>query len=178
MKASLPSIRGELLKAAEVAEMLKVSPKLVYNMATANEIPAHMVRGAKRFDSADINDYLFLSKFAAGGVRLKPADAEELLRRLDERHASDRAYIKAFIEKEVSDAITTFVKPFHKADGFGATRLALRKLRGCLVAAGLERFACPGFDSPALPKGRMLFRRTARSMEDARVSSPPFPALP
>jgi len=99
MKASPPSIRGELLKAAEVAKMLRVSSKLVYNMATANEIPAHMVRGAKRFDSADINDYLFLSKFGVGGVPLRPADAEELLRRMDERHASDRAYIKALLEK-------------------------------------------------------------------------------
>ena len=99
MKASLPSIRGKLLKPEEAAEILRICPKTVYNMATANEIPSCKVRSAVRFDSADIDDYLFLSKFSDGNTRLRPADAEEMLRRMDERHASDRAYIKAFIEK-------------------------------------------------------------------------------
>ncbi|MCL2556903.1 MAG: helix-turn-helix domain-containing protein [Treponema sp.] len=96
-----PAIRGELLKPAEVARKLRVSAKLVYNMASAQELPSHRVRSGVRFDSADVDDYLFLSKFGDGNVRLRPSDAEELLRRLDERHASDMAYIKTMVESAV-----------------------------------------------------------------------------
>jgi len=55
-------IRGELLTPQEVAKFLRVSPGTVQYMVSNYEIPVHRIRGSLRFDSADVDDYLFFSK--------------------------------------------------------------------------------------------------------------------
>ena len=90
-------IRGEILKPQEVAKFLKVSVHTVYNMATNFEIPAHHIRCSLRFDSADIDDYLFFSKYCNGYLKLSNIDKEQILNRIDNQIYFLQKYIERFI---------------------------------------------------------------------------------
>ena len=93
------AIRGELLKPQEVAKFLKVSVNTVYHMVTYSEIPAHYIRGSIRFDSADVDDYLFFSKFSGGYLKLSNVDKEHILNRIEDQIYHLRKYIERFINK-------------------------------------------------------------------------------
>jgi excisionase family DNA binding protein len=93
-------IRGErLMTPDEVAEKLRISTKTVYAMVTSNELPPHKIRGSLRFDSADIDDYIFFSKFWRGNSRLKSSDAEELFERVNSQIEQAKDYVKKLVEE-------------------------------------------------------------------------------
>lgn len=94
-------IRGEVLKPKDVAERLKVSLKTVYNLAALDEIPSHRVRTGVRFDSADVDDYLFFSKFNRRGTNLSMSKIEkqEILARFDDQVLHARAYVEKIINE-------------------------------------------------------------------------------
>ena len=70
-------IRGELMTPTEVAKKFRVGLSTVYAMVTKYELPAHRIRGSLRFDSADVDDYLFFSKFSGGYIKLSAIDKEQ-----------------------------------------------------------------------------------------------------
>lgn len=47
-----------LLKAREVAELLQVHVATVYRLADTRELPVVEIRGAKRFNEADVEAYI------------------------------------------------------------------------------------------------------------------------
>jgi predicted DNA-binding transcriptional regulator AlpA len=57
-------VRGELLTATQVGERLKLSEKTLYNWKRTGELPIDYfyIHGNLRFDSADVDDYIALSK--------------------------------------------------------------------------------------------------------------------
>jgi len=97
----IPSpIRGELMTPQEVAKKLRVSIHTIYHMTTNGELPAHRIRCSLRFDSADVDDYLFFSKFNYSGFKLLSAiDKEQIMNRFEDQMAHLRRYIEKFINK-------------------------------------------------------------------------------
>ena len=97
---TIPSpIRGELMTPHEVAKKLRVSINTIYNMTTNGELPAHRIRYSLRFDSADVDDYLFFSKFNYSGKKLSAIDKEQIMNRFEDQMAHLRCYIEKFINK-------------------------------------------------------------------------------
>jgi len=97
---TIPSpIRGELMTPQEVAKKLRVGIHTVYNMATNGELPAHRIRCSLRFDSADVDDYLFFSKFNYSNFKLSAIDKEQILNRFEDQVAHSRRYVEDFINK-------------------------------------------------------------------------------
>ena len=92
------AIRGELFTPKEVAKFLKVSLSTVHCMVANFELPAHRIRGSLRFDSADIDDYLFFSKFSGGYLKLSEIDKEQLRNRIEDQIFHLRKYIEKFID--------------------------------------------------------------------------------
>ena len=92
-------IRGELLTPKETAQRLRVGLKTVYNMATGNEIPPHYVRSCIRFDSADVDDYLFFSKFNGRKLILSNLDKKQLLERFQDQVAHAQQYVEKIINE-------------------------------------------------------------------------------
>ena len=92
-------LRGQLLRPEEVAEKLRVSPKTVYNMAAQGDLPSRHVRSMLRFDSADIDDYLFFSKFHTGYLKLSRLDKKQILERVEEQFAHTKKYLDQFLKK-------------------------------------------------------------------------------
>jgi len=92
------AVRGDLLKPAEAAERLRVSFKTVYSMYVKNELPGHRIRSCLRFDSADIDDYLFFSKFSGVNFKLSAIDKEQIIARIEAQEAFTRSYLEKFIE--------------------------------------------------------------------------------
>jgi excisionase family DNA binding protein len=73
---------GALMLPREVAEKLRVSVNTVYAMAANLEIPSHKIRCSLRFDPADIDDYLFFSKFSRNNFYILPKDIQEIKERV------------------------------------------------------------------------------------------------
>jgi excisionase family DNA binding protein len=96
-------IRGDrLMKPDEVAEALRVSVKTVYLLVAKNELPPHKIGCSLRFDSADVDDYIFFSKYRRDNFHLTPSDKEELFERIDAQ--IDQA--KFYMEKILGDKTT------------------------------------------------------------------------
>lgn len=83
----IKSIRGPLLNISEAAKILNVSRAEIYVMINKNIIPYHQINGSKRLDSADINDYLFFSKFGGNTSLIKKSDKVKIIEQVEERHA-------------------------------------------------------------------------------------------
>jgi hypothetical protein len=99
-------IRGNcLLTAAEVARRLTVSAKEVYNMTKQNVLCPHRIQGVIRYDSADIDDYLFFSKFHDNYIHLKRFEAKEFLDRLNARIEDQITHTKNYIEEFVTSQL-------------------------------------------------------------------------
>ena len=96
MEISKP-IRGELMTPAEVAKKFRVGLSTVYHMTTYGELPAHRIRSSLRFDSADVDDYLFFSKFSGGYIKLSAIDKEQLVNRFEDQIYHLRKYVESFI---------------------------------------------------------------------------------
>lgn len=101
MKELTKPVRGELLTPKEVAQRLRTCLKTVYNMAASGEIPPHRVRTNIRFDSADVDDYLFLSKFCRrpGNPGISVIEKEEILARFEDQVTHSRAYVEKIINE-------------------------------------------------------------------------------
>ena len=97
-KAERP-LRGVILLPDEVAERLRVSQKTVYNMAADGDIPSLHVRSLLRFDSADIDDYLFFAKFHDGLLKLSSIDQKEIISRLEEQVEHTKRYLEKYFSK-------------------------------------------------------------------------------
>ena len=95
----ISSIRGRLLTVTEVAKILNMSRAAVYEMARKSIIPYHQISCSIRFDSADIDDYLFFSKFGNYDFRLKNSDKEMLFERLEERHWQLKSYLEKLLSQ-------------------------------------------------------------------------------
>jgi excisionase family DNA binding protein len=91
------AVRGELLTTPEVARKFRIGVSTVYQMAANGEIPSHHIRGNLRFDSADIDDYLFFSKFHGGYLNLSALDKKQILDRVENEIAHARRYIEKLI---------------------------------------------------------------------------------
>jgi excisionase family DNA binding protein len=92
-------IRGDcLMKAEDVAKKLNVSLKTVYLMATDNELPPHRIRSCLRFDSADVDDYLFFSKYRRDNFHLTPSDKEELFARVNAQIEQAKDFIQKLLD--------------------------------------------------------------------------------
>jgi excisionase family DNA binding protein len=90
-------VRGELMTPDEVAEKLRVSPKTVYAMAANNEIAPHHIRSCVRLDSADVDDYIFFSKFMRASIKPTPSEIESVVGRLEDQIDHAKRYIDQFI---------------------------------------------------------------------------------
>ena len=91
-------VRGELLTPDEVANLFRLSPKTIYVMAANGELPVHRVSSSLRFDSADVDDYLFYSKFNGGNLKLSSIDEEKLMTRVEDQLAHTRHYVEKIIK--------------------------------------------------------------------------------
>jgi excisionase family DNA binding protein len=87
-------IRGQLLKPQEAADILRIDVKTVYAMAKKGELHPFRVSQSLRFDSADIEDYLFLSKFRNDKYIFKPEDIEDLFNRIYSQVEHAKKYIQ------------------------------------------------------------------------------------
>lgn len=98
-------LRGELLIPEEVAQKLRMGMKSVYAMAANGEIPAHRIRCSLRFDSADVDDYIFFSKDYTGirNLRLSDITVRDITERAYSQIDHTLNYIKKFAaqKKEV-----------------------------------------------------------------------------
>jgi len=92
-----PPIRGEFMTPKEVAKKLSICLQTVYEMITNNELPCHRIRCSIRFDSADVDDYIFFSKHHSGNLRLSDVDKEQIKNRFEDQLAHTRNYIDRFI---------------------------------------------------------------------------------
>jgi excisionase family DNA binding protein len=96
-------LRGErLMTPQEVAGRLRVSVKTVYNMAAESEIPPHRIRGSLRFDAADIDDYIFFSKFRGGDIRYSPSDIKGVFERVNDQIEQAKRYMETFLASKSS----------------------------------------------------------------------------
>ena len=91
--------RGDLLKPEEVAERLRISPKTVWTMADKNTLPPHRIGSLLMFDSADVEDYIFFSKFQGGGLALSAVDKKQLMSRVEEQMDFLRSYVERFVKE-------------------------------------------------------------------------------
>jgi hypothetical protein len=62
-----------------------------------HEIPVYHIRSSLRFDSADVDDYLFFSKFYHSNLKLSAIDKEQLVNRFEDQRYHLRRYIQKFI---------------------------------------------------------------------------------
>jgi hypothetical protein len=69
------ALRGELLTAVQVGERLKLNEKTIYNWKRTGELPIDYfyINGNLRFDSADVEDYVNLSKHESPRAQLAQA---------------------------------------------------------------------------------------------------------
>jgi hypothetical protein len=54
--------QNNLLRPADVAEILAIDVKTVYSLAANGDLRGCQIRGSLRFDPLDVSDYIFLSK--------------------------------------------------------------------------------------------------------------------
>ncbi|MDR0472354.1 MAG: helix-turn-helix domain-containing protein [Treponema sp.] len=92
-------VRGKLLTPKEVADEIRMGVKTVYVMAENGELPSHRVRCSLRFDSADVADYLFLSKFHSSNLKLSSVDKDQVLARIDDQLAHTRRYAEMLLKQ-------------------------------------------------------------------------------
>ena len=100
---SLPETEIRLLTPRQVAKMLNVSYSTVADMANKNEIRAHRIRGSIRFDPADVEHYIFLTKNSYPPFQFNPSCKEELFQRMDNRHWQEKDYLEKLITKAAKD---------------------------------------------------------------------------
>ena len=91
------AIRGELLTPSEVSKKFRVGLSTIYQMTANGELPAHHIRSSLRFDSADVDDYLFFSKFHGGYLKLSTTDKKLILDRFDDEVANAKRYVENLI---------------------------------------------------------------------------------
>ena len=99
-------VRGEILLPEEVAKRLRVSLKTVYTMATKGELPTRHVRSMLRFDSMDVDDYLFFSKFHSGYLKLSEVDKKQIIERLEEQIHHTKNYLEMFFKKPKNKGVS------------------------------------------------------------------------
>jgi excisionase family DNA binding protein len=92
-------VRSELLKLGQVAKILNIVISTVYQMCAKGELPAHRIGGSIRFDPADIDDYIFFSKFHGGTLKLSAIDKEQIIDRFEEQLAHLRKSLEKIINR-------------------------------------------------------------------------------
>lgn len=95
----LRAVNNRLLTASEVAKVLCVSERTVYNMAKNGEIKPCHVMGSIRFHPDVVDDYIFFSNSANSLVNIRLSDKEKLIKRFDERNEQAKAYLESFFKK-------------------------------------------------------------------------------
>jgi excisionase family DNA binding protein len=94
-------IRGEaLMLPSEVAKKFRVSINTVYAMAAKNEIPSHKIRCSLRFDPADVDDYLFFSKFSRTNFYILPKDIQEIKERVYDQVDHAISFVEKLAERK------------------------------------------------------------------------------
>jgi excisionase family DNA binding protein len=102
-------VRGELLTLTEVQKILKIGQSTVYTITKKNELPSHRIGGSIRIDSADLNDYLFFSKFSRG-TPLNDSDKSQIFERVISGISYELGLLKMYLsEKEISKFIKKFL---------------------------------------------------------------------
>jgi predicted DNA-binding transcriptional regulator AlpA len=89
-------VRGELLTAVQVGERLNLSEKTIYNWKKSGELPIDYfyINGNLRFDSADVEDYILLSRFKSQKAQLDPYHIEEWLERTEQQIADMKEFLR------------------------------------------------------------------------------------
>jgi excisionase family DNA binding protein len=98
-QAVKPVQRIRMLSADEVAATLGICDKTVYKMAERNEIPSHRIGGSVKFHPDDVDDYIFLSKYAPSNMQIRPSDKNELFQRMDERFDQWKVCLEGLIKR-------------------------------------------------------------------------------
>jgi predicted DNA-binding transcriptional regulator AlpA len=89
-------LRGDMWTAAQVGERLNLSEKTIYSWRAARKLPIDYfyINRNLRFDSADVDDYISLSRREFPKVRFDPNLIEAWLERMESRIAGVRKIVK------------------------------------------------------------------------------------
>jgi predicted DNA-binding transcriptional regulator AlpA len=96
---SLKPVRGELWTAAQVGGRLNLSEKTLYNWKAAGELPFDYfyINGNLRFDSADIEDYVTLSKVRSNKIQFDPYRVMDWIERTEQQLADMKDFVSEHI---------------------------------------------------------------------------------
>jgi len=101
---SSPEMEIRMLTPRQVAKILNVSYSMVVDMVNKNEIRAHRIRCSIRFDPADVEHFIFITKNAYPSYQINPlCKFEELFQRMDDRHWQEKNYLEKLIAKAAKD---------------------------------------------------------------------------
>ena len=93
-------VRGELLTFNEAAKRLRMGNSTFYEVIKKGHIaPFYLPTGKSLVDSADVDDYLFFSKFNSPGISIGKIDKEKIIARFEEQIKHTRAYIEKIIDE-------------------------------------------------------------------------------
>jgi excisionase family DNA binding protein len=102
MKETRPKpVRGELETFKEAAKRLRMGYSTFYEVIKKGYIePFDMPVGHLLVDSADVDDYLFFSKYNQNpGKRISNIEKEEIIARFEEQIMHTRAFIEKIINE-------------------------------------------------------------------------------
>jgi hypothetical protein len=90
------TIRGRLMTAVEVGERLNLDETTIYNWRKSDKLPIDYfyINGNLRFDSADVEDYILLSRFKSQNAQLDPYHIEEWLERTEQQIADMKEFLR------------------------------------------------------------------------------------
>ena len=100
---SSPELEIRMLTPRQVAKILNISYSVVVDMVNKNEIRAHRVRYSIRFDPADVEHYIFLTKNSYPPFQFNPSTKEELFNRMDNRHWQEKNYLEKLFTKAAKE---------------------------------------------------------------------------
>jgi hypothetical protein len=88
-------VRGRLMTAVEVSERLNLDETTLYNWRKSDKLPIDYfyINGNLRFDSADVEDYILLSRFKSQKAQIDPYHIEEWLERTEQQIADMKAFL-------------------------------------------------------------------------------------
>jgi predicted DNA-binding transcriptional regulator AlpA len=89
-------LRGKMWTAAQVGKRLNLSEKTIYNWKASGELPIDYfyINGNLRFDSADVDDYISLSRCKSQKAQFDPNHLEEWLERTEGQIADMKKILK------------------------------------------------------------------------------------
>ena len=98
---SVNPVRGELLTFKEAAKRLRIGYSTFYEIIKKGYIePFNLPIGRKLIDSADVDDYLFFSKYSYGiNSGIGKIEKEKIIARFEEQIMHTRAYIEKIIDE-------------------------------------------------------------------------------